>query len=735
MAPFLSFALIFALLFSPFRTVAAELPAGPFLRIAPGMHTAPINRMAMDRDGRFLVTASDDKTAKIWESTTGRLVRTLRPFQAKGKEGKLYCTAMSPDGKQVALGGWTEAGRSLYNIYIFDRKYGRLVHRISGLPGVILHLAWSKDGAFLAAALGRSNGVRIYETDRFTETASDPDYGDGSYWVDFDAKGRMVTTCLDGYIRLYHKNFTCFAKQKVSGGKRPFGAAFHPKGDRIAVGFNDTPLVNLYSASDLSFISAPDTSRFCNGDLSKVVWSGDGNTLYAGGQYHDNGDCPIIAWPHGGKGKPFQLQAGKNTLMALLPLNDGSLFFASQDPALGRLDSQGRISWRNLPPIVDFRSQQTKFEVSVTGTGIAAGFDILDDRNQYHYHRVQLDVSTMAMTVDPGTGTALAQVQMALKDAGYDPGPIDGAMGEQTRAATLRFQQDNHLAVDGKPGSELYTALGVETLSPARTSAPGLAVAQWHYKYAPTLNQAPIELKDNEKSMSLAISSDGRKFMLGTAWYLRCYDTRGKLKWKKPSPSIACAVNISRDNSTAVALYGDGSLRWHDIETGEEKLAFFLSPDLTDWVLWTPQGFFNFGGSGDRLIGYHINQGADKEGEFVGADQLRHVFHRADLVSRALTPEGQKQLVAEAGRVGDVRKVLARGLPPHVALVNLPAGPWIPGILSLRWIFRTGEAASAGSCTRSTAAILKTRASPGRPAKGSARPYAENGPSPCPRER
>nr|WP_321401373.1 peptidoglycan-binding domain-containing protein [uncultured Desulfobacter sp.] len=501
------------------------------------------------------------------------------------------------------------------------------------------------------------------------------------------------------------------------------------------MGFYDTPLVNLYSARDLSFISTPDTSRFNNGDLATVAWSWDGETLYAGGQYDNNGGNPIIAWPHAGKGKPFELQAGKDTLTAVLPLNDGSLCFASTNPTLGRLDSQGRINWRTLPPIVDFRSRQTTFEISATGTRVAAGFDILDDRTQYHYHRVQLNVSGMAMAIDPETGTTLAQAQMALKDAGYDPGTIDGTMGEQTRTAILRFQQDNHLAVDGKPGPGLYTALGVETMSPPRISAPDLAVTQWENSYYPTLNQASIKLKDYEFSRSLAISSDGRRFILGTDWYLRCYDSRGELKWKKPAPSVAWAVNISRDNQTAVALYHDGSLRWHDMETGNEKLAFFLSPDLTDWVLWTPQGFFNFGGSGDRLIGYHINQGTDKEGEFVGADQLRHVFHRADLVSRALTPEGQKQLVAEAERVGDVRKVLSRGLPPQVALVNLPTGPLDSRDFVLEMDITDRGAASAGSCTRSTVDILKTRASPGRPPDGSARPYAENGPLPCPQEK
>jgi len=42
------------------------------------MHTAMINRIAVDRAGRWAVTASDDKTARIWNLASGQLVRVLR---------------------------------------------------------------------------------------------------------------------------------------------------------------------------------------------------------------------------------------------------------------------------------------------------------------------------------------------------------------------------------------------------------------------------------------------------------------------------------------------------------------------------------------------------------------------------------------------------------------------------------------------------------------------------------
>src|SRR5688572_4542185 len=38
------------------------------------------------------------------------------------------------------------------------------------------------------------------------------------------------------------------------------------------------------------------------------------------------------------------------------------------------------------------------------------------------------------------------QVQQALSDKGYDPGPIDGMMGPRTRAALEQYQRQNDLA-------------------------------------------------------------------------------------------------------------------------------------------------------------------------------------------------------------------------------------------------------------------------------------------------
>lgn len=51
------------------------------------------------------------------------------------------------------------------------------------------------------------------------------------------------------------------------------------------------------------------------------------------------------------------------------------------------------------------------------------------------------------------------KVQMALYTAGFDPGKIDGKMGQQTIQAIKKFQQDMGLKVDGIVGRETWDIL------------------------------------------------------------------------------------------------------------------------------------------------------------------------------------------------------------------------------------------------------------------------------------
>lgn len=58
-------------------------------------------------------------------------------------------------------------------------------------------------------------------------------------------------------------------------------------------------------------------------------------------------------------------------------------------------------------------------------------------------------------------GEDVKQLQIALKNAGYDPGQTDGIFGKKTERAVKRFQKDHRLKVDGIAGEKTQKALGL----------------------------------------------------------------------------------------------------------------------------------------------------------------------------------------------------------------------------------------------------------------------------------
>jgi peptidoglycan hydrolase-like protein with peptidoglycan-binding domain len=51
------------------------------------------------------------------------------------------------------------------------------------------------------------------------------------------------------------------------------------------------------------------------------------------------------------------------------------------------------------------------------------------------------------------------EIQIALQNASYNPGAIDGRMGRQTREAIRAFQRANNLVADGRVGRQTWNLL------------------------------------------------------------------------------------------------------------------------------------------------------------------------------------------------------------------------------------------------------------------------------------
>ena len=626
-------------------------PTDPILRLENGRHTAQIRRIASDARGRWIASASDDKTLRLWDAGGGALLRTFRLPIGDGDEGKLYAVAMDPQGDWIAAGGWTDVwGGNTAAIYLLDRGSGRLLQRLDGLPNVIYRLCASPDGRWLGAMLGGANGARVFDAKAgFREAFADRAYGDDSYGCAFSPDGRrLVTTSFDGKLRLYRRQDGAFQRIKEArpdGGKRPFAIAFHPHsngGGRIAVGFHDTTAVQVLDGNDLSPRYTPDTSGIGNGSLSSVAWSAEGGTLFAGGRYEDDtGNSPVLAWRDGGRGARTSWRAADNTVMDLAPLPGGGLAAGTTDPALVIFDARGKKSVDIRPRIADLRNKLGgRFRLSADGGQLAFGLGYGGKEP------VRFDLAGRRLLRGLGNNqlNIVAQIQQRLAALGYDPGAMDGEWGPRTRAAAAEFRRDNGL---GEPNRleldhpeldhALQQALGIAPLAAPRTEAPGLAIRDWEDEYNPTLNGEPLELRPYERSRSLAIAPDGERFLLGTSWYLRLFDGAGRELWQRAVPGVAWGVNISGDGRLAVAAFGDGTIRWYRLKDGAPLLSLFVTRDGKDWVAWTPSGYYDASPGGDRLIGLHVNNGKDALADFYPASELRGRFYRPEVVALVLT--------------------------------------------------------------------------------------------------
>jgi WD40 repeat protein len=648
----LSLALLLALQLS--GAAAAGLYEQPVLTLDPGMHTAQINRVDVSATGAYAVSGSEDKTVRLWATQTGQWLRTIRLPQGPGPVGKVYAVAISPDGALVAAGGYTAETGQPEQIYLFDRDTGALDRRLAGLPEVVDHLVFSPTGRYLAATLGETHGLRIYDRDAdWREVARDAPYGDSSYGAAFAADGRLATTSWDGALRLYERDngtFRRVATAKTTDGALPYGLAFTPAGDRLAVGYDDTTAVSLVDGHTLTPLPGPDTRGLDTGNLATVAWSVDGATLYAGGLYDRAGTHPVVTWSKAGAGPRRELAAGTNTIMSLWPLPNGGLLVGAADPWLGVLDAAGATRWVQRPPQADLRDQARTLRVSAEGGVVEFGYE------QWGKAPARFELARLALQLDP---------------------PADG-----------------------------------QTRPPEQAT---LKVEDWENSRRPTLNGAPLALLPYERSRSLAIHPDGRRFVLGTNWFLRAF-AASTPRWQWLALAPVWATAITADGRLVVAAAGDGTLRWHRLDDGRELLALFLLADRRNWVVWTPEGFYAASPDAHGVLRWHVNHGWDAPAEAIpvaeipGArrpEAIRLVLQTLDIFRAIGLAEHTEMRAAVQRRTGTA---VAPGPRLHVLTVGV--SDYGQAATHLRLAFAAADANDVAAALLNTQASLYAKVSP-----------------------
>ena len=168
------------------------------------MHTGQIRRIGVDDACHLLATGSDDKTVRLWSLPDGKLQRIVRLPIGEGNGGKVFATALSPDGRWLAAGGSDAAVATSLTIADLSADLStRAIRRFGAFENVITSIAFSADGRRVAVGLARNNGVRVLDAATGAELLVDRDYGDGVYGLAFAPDGGLITSSFDGQLRRY----------------------------------------------------------------------------------------------------------------------------------------------------------------------------------------------------------------------------------------------------------------------------------------------------------------------------------------------------------------------------------------------------------------------------------------------------------------------------------------------------------------------------------------------------
>lgn len=611
----------------------ADEKSEPILQIEAGGHTAVCRWVGFTPDGRQLISAGDDKVMRVWDlseviqafqksptaPTKVPLVRAVRLQIGPGSQGKLYAAAIS--STPLPGGGWLLAvggfGTSNHwgDIHLIDLSSGQVLGLLQGHSSVIESLAFSANGQMLASG-SEDRTVRVWNLS-----------GSPGAWKKL-ANGTLKVECdvLEG-----HEN-SIFGLTFASGreGGVVLASGSHDKTLRfwrrdaksswrtVAVGRDHTAEVRRVIASADRYLASASYDRTVR------LWdSRDGKFIRVLGEVVGSGakTAEIAFTPSGqavvaaessrpGKCSVWRVPDGKE--LASFKEHDNTI----QSVAVTR-----------IPAISTGQERTDRGDGTLVATAGGSKHDIF--------------------LWDAATGRTLGHIAGAGRPvyaAAFSPDGRWIAWGNTSRARAITASDRLDQVFDLSEMQPDQKALAGEkwqqaTLEHADWTAERLENAQ-HTLIIRSAGQetARVERADPHDTIQCYSFVPGGSLVVGSNFDLSLHDpATGKTRRTFIGHTgVIWAVAVSPDGRLLISGSTDQTVRLWNLATGELLLSVFAGYErdgrVSEWVAWTPAGYYKASPGGDKLIGWHVNRGPDQAADFVAAWQMRKLFEKPEIV-------------------------------------------------------------------------------------------------------